>query len=130
MTLSIYLSIYLLILGRSVLTQVVPKRPLHHHCAVNCLACYQLVPCSLIWRLYKPKCETKPIQYSKQDKKAHNYDQADHTKKPYVCHFCITFKGCDFWLLIPSAFFFFFFFLLILSTDLMDGYCNFMVSYV
>ena len=52
---SIYLS--------SILTQVVPKRPLHHHCAVNCPACYQLVPCSLVWRLYKPKCETKPIQY-------------------------------------------------------------------
>ena len=54
---------YLLILDRSVLTKVVPKRPLHHHCAVNCLACYQLVPCSLVWRLYKMKCETKPIQY-------------------------------------------------------------------
>ena len=57
------LSIYLLILSQSGLTQVVPKRPLHHHCAVNCLACYQLVPCSLAWRLYKPKYETKPIQY-------------------------------------------------------------------
>ena len=56
---SIYLSSY----SRSGLTQVVPKRPLHHHCAVNCLACYQLVPCSLVWHLYKPKCETKPIQY-------------------------------------------------------------------
>ena len=39
---------------------LVPKCPLHHHYVVNCLACYQLVPCSLVWRLYKPKCETKP----------------------------------------------------------------------
>ena len=57
------LSIYLLILSRSVLIHVTPKCPLHHHCAVNCLACYQLVPCSLVWRLYEPKCETKPMQY-------------------------------------------------------------------
>ena len=57
------LSIYLLILGRSVLTQVVLKRPLQHHCAVNCFASYQLVPCSLVWRLFETKCETKPIQY-------------------------------------------------------------------
>ena len=44
---SIYLSIYLLILGRSLLTQVVPKRHLHHHCAGNCLARYQLYPARL-----------------------------------------------------------------------------------
>ena len=29
-------------------------------------------------------------------------------QRHHVCHFCIAFKGCDFWLLTPSAFFFFF----------------------
>ena len=28
----------------------------------------------------------------------HYSDQKDHTKKAHVCHFCIAFKGCDFWL--------------------------------
>ena len=38
-------------------------------------------------------------------KKAHNNDQEDHTKKLYVCHFCIAFKVYNFWLLTPSMFF-------------------------
>ena len=56
-------------------------------------------------------------------KKAHNSDQEDHTKKPHVYHFCIEFKGCDLWLLTPSAFFAHSNF-----TDLKDDSCNFMVS--
>ena len=36
---------------------------------MNCLACHQLVPCSLVWRQYKPKCETKPIQYKQARQK-------------------------------------------------------------
>ena len=56
-------------------------------------------------------------------KKVHNSDQKDHTKKSHVCHFCIPFKGCDFWLLTPSAFF-------IPNIDLKGGSCNFVVSYV
>ena len=57
-------------------------------------------------------------------KKVHPNGQKDLTKKPHVCHFCIAFKGCDFgyWPL-PR-------FSLIPSTDLKNGFCNFMVPYV
>ena len=46
-------------------------------------------PCSLVWRLYKPKCETKPIQYMscKQDKK----HEKDGRKKYILNKIPITF---------------------------------------
>ena len=34
-------------------------------------------------------------------KKVHNNNQNDHTKKSHVCHFCIAFKGRDFFATDP-----------------------------
>ena len=43
----------------------------------------RIVPCWLVWRLYKPKSETKPIQYGKQDKKSFWYEKSRYQGPKY-----------------------------------------------